>query len=142
MKTKMVKKTEVQRKWYAVDVSGKVLGRAASEIAVLLMGKDRVDYTAHVDNGSGVIALNCGKIRVTGNKASQKIYKRFSGYPGGQKVTIYKTMLEKDPKHILRHAVRGMLPKSKLGARMLKRLKLYVGDTHSHTAQKPEEKKL
>lgn len=142
MKTKMMKKTEVRHKWYLVDASDKVLGRAASQIAVLLMGKDRADFTPHVDNGGGVIVLNCGKVKVTGNKASQKIYKRFSGYPGGQKVTVYKTMLEKDPKHILRHAVRGMLPKSKLGDCMLKRLKLYAGDTHSHIAQKPEEKKL
>ncbi|MFH1798967.1 MAG: 50S ribosomal protein L13 [Candidatus Omnitrophota bacterium] len=142
MKTKMVKQTEACHKWYVVNVADKVLGRAASEIAVLLMGKNRADFTPHVDNGGGVVALNCGKVKVTGNKASQKVYKRYSGYPGGLKETVYEKMLEKDPKYIMRHAVRGMLPKTKLGDRMMKRLKLYAGDTHSHIAQKPEEKKL
>jgi len=141
-KTTMCKKEEVNHKWYVIDVEGKILGRAATEIAVLLNGKDRVDYTPYVDSGAGVVVLNCAKIRVTGNKGSQKTYARFSGYPSGQKSTTYDKMLAKDPKYILRHAVKGMLPKNKLGALMLKRLKLYVGTEHHHEAQRPEEKKI
>lgn len=142
MKTKMLKRGEIGHQWYVVDVADEVLGRAATGIATLLSGKSRPDFTPHVDSGAGVIVLNCGKIRVTGNKSSQKVYKRFSGYPSGQKETVYEKMLEKDPKHIMRHAVRGMLPKNKLGVRMLKRLKLYTGSDHPHVAQKPVEKKI
>jgi len=142
MKTKMAKKTEVDHDWFMVDVSDKVLGRAATKIATLLSGKYRPDYTPNVDGGAGVVVLNCGKVKVTGNKATQKVYKRFSGYPSGQKETVYNKMMEKDPKHIVRHAVRGMLPKNKLGDRMIKRLKLYVGTEHSHIAQQPTEIKL
>ncbi len=141
-RTKMAKKEEVNHEWYVVDVAGKILGRVATEIAVLLNGKDRVDYTPHVDSGAGVIVLNCDKIKVTGKKMEQKTYERFSGYPGGLKRTTYGEMLEADPKYILRHAVKGMLPKNKLGPLMLKRLKLYVGTEHPHAAQCPKEKKL
>ncbi|MFH1552202.1 MAG: 50S ribosomal protein L13 [Candidatus Omnitrophota bacterium] len=140
MKTKIIKHEETAHQWYVVDVSGKILGRAATEIAQMLSGKNRPDFTPNVDNGAGVIVINCDKIKVTGNKASQKVYKRFSGYPGGQKETVYNKMFEKDPKYIVRHAVKGMVPKNKLGARMMKRLKLYVGGEHPHAAQKPEEK--
>jgi large subunit ribosomal protein L13 len=141
-RTKMAKKEEVTHDWYVVDVADKVLGRVATQIAVLLNGKDRVDYTPHVDNGAGVIVLNCDKIKVTGKKSEQKAYERFSGYPGGLKKTVYEKMLAEDPKYILRHAVKGMLPKNKLGPLMLRRLKLYVGTEHPHTAQCPKEKKL
>ena len=141
-KTKMIKEQETCHNWYIVDVEGKVLGRAATRIASLLKGKDHVDYTPHVDNGDGVIVLNCGKVKVTGKKAEQKYYKSYSGYPNGLKETRYDKMMEKDPKYALRHAVKGMLPKNKLGARMLKRLKLYVGTEHSHVAQNPKEIKL
>lgn len=143
MKTKMVSKQEVDHKWYVVDVKDKVLGRVSTKIATLLIGKDRPDFTPHTDNGAGVIVLNCDKVKVTGKKAEQKVYKRFSGYPSGQKETLYKDMMEKDPKYILRHAVKGMLPKTKIGELMLKRLKLCVaGETNPHTAQKPEAKEL
>ncbi|NQT32683.1 MAG: 50S ribosomal protein L13 [Candidatus Omnitrophica bacterium] len=142
MKTKILKQAEVEHPWYLVDIGDKVLGRAATQIANLLMGKNRADFTPHVDSGGGVVVVNCNKIRVTGNKASQKVYKRFSGYPGGQKETVYSKMFEKDPAYIVRHAVKGMLPKNKLGARMLKRLKLYVGSEHDQAAQKPEEYKI
>jgi large subunit ribosomal protein L13 len=138
MKTKLIKRQEATHEWYVVDVSGKVLGRAATEIATLLMGKNRPDFTSHVDNGAGVVVVNCDKIRVTGRKASQKVYTRFSGYPGGLRKTVYEEMFKKDPKYVMRHAVKGMLPKSKLGVRMLKRLKLYTGDEHPHAAQKPK----
>ena len=141
-RTKMAKKEEVTHDWYVVDVADKVLGRVATQIAVLLNGKDRVDYTPHVDNGAGVIVLNCDKIKVTGKKSEQKAYERFSGYPSGLKKTVYEKMIIKDPKYILRHAVKGMLPKNKLGPLMLRRLKLYVGTEHPHTAQCPKEKKL
>jgi large subunit ribosomal protein L13 len=142
MKTRMIRHIDVEHKWYIVDVEGKILGRAATAIATLLNGKNRPDFTPHVDCGGGVIVLNCGKIRVTGDKENQKGYKRFSGYPGGQKVTVYSEMLEKNPSYIMRHAVKGMLPKNKLGARMLKRLKLYTGVEHPHVAQNPIEKKI
>jgi large subunit ribosomal protein L13 len=138
MKTKLIKRQETAHEWYVVDVSGKVLGRAATEIATLLMGKNRPDFTPHVDNGAGVVVINCDKIRVTGKKASQKMYTRFSGYPGGLRKTVYEEMFEKDPKYVMRHAVKGMLPKNKLGVRMLKRLKLYTGTEHPHAAQKPK----
>jgi large subunit ribosomal protein L13 len=141
MKTKMIKRQDTSHEWYIVDLNDKVLGRASTQIATLLMGKNRPDFTPNVDNGAGVIAINCDKIRVTGRKSDQKVYKRFSGYPGGQKVTSYEDMKEKDPKYIIRHAVKGMLPKNKVGARMLKRLKLYVGEEHPHAAQQPKEVK-
>jgi large subunit ribosomal protein L13 len=142
MKSKILKHKEVEHSWYQVDIGDKVLGRACTQIANLLMGKNKPDFTPHVDSGAGVVVLNCEKVKVTGNKATQKVYKRFSGYPGGQKETPYEKMLEKNPTYIVRHAVKGMLPKNKLGARMLKRLKLYVGSEHDQTAQKPEEYKV
>lgn len=142
MKTRFIKHEETEHHWYIVDVQDKILGRAATEIATLLMGKNRPDFTPHVDSGAGVVVLNCGKVRVTGKKETQKEYKRYSGYPSGQKVTYYKDMAEKDPKYIIRHAVKGMIPKNKLGARMLKRLKIYTGVEHPHSAQKPVEVKL
>ena len=142
MKTKWIKNEETAHKWYIIDVSDKVLGRAATQIASLLSGKSSPDYTPNVDNGAGVVVVNCEKVRVTGKKPRQKVYKWFSGYPGGQRQVTYEKMFEKDPKYVLRHAVKGMLPKNKLGARMLRRLKLYAGSEHPHTAQKPEEKKI
>ena len=142
MKTHLLKKNQVEHEWYIVDVAEKILGRAATEIATLLSGKYRSDYTPHVDSGAGVVVVNCDKVKITGKKAEQKVYKRFSGYPGGQKETVYKKMFAKDPKFVVKNAVKGMLPKSRLGARMLKRLKLYIGDTHPHIAQTPKEKKI
>ncbi len=142
MKTKMVKHKEVKHDWFMVNVEDKTLGRVATQIAVLLMGKNKPDYTPNVDNGGGVVVLNCGKIRVTGKKSEDKIYKRFSGYPGGQRTTGYEMMLQKDPKYVLRHAVKGMLPKNKLATLMLRRLKLYTGTEHRQLAQKPVEKQI
>lgn len=141
-KTKMLKQQEVKHQWYVIDVEDKILGRVATKIAKILSGKSRPDYTPNVDGGGGVVVLNCGKVRVTGAKEEQKVYKRFSGYPSGQTETVYKKVKEKDPKHLLRHAVKGMLPKNKLGALMIKRLKLYEGKEHSHSAQQPIEIKL
>lgn len=138
MRTKIMKQEERSHEWFMVDVADKVLGRVAAHIAVLLRGKNRRDFTPHVDSGAGVIVLNCDKVRVTGNKAEKKIYKRYSGYPGGLKETIFKHMKAKSPEYIVWHAVRGMLPKNKLGARMLSRLKLYKDEKHPHAAQKPQ----
>lgn len=142
LKTKMIKREEVKHEWYIVDVADKILGRAATKIATLLNGKYRPDYTPHVDSGAGVIVINCDKIRVTGNKENQKVYKSFSGYPGGQKEILYEKKFEKDPTYIMRHAVKGMLPKNKLGALMMGRLKLYIGSEHSHAAQQPKQKDI
>ncbi len=141
-KTVIRKREETEHEWYIIDVADKVLGRAAVKIATLLNGKYRPDYSPHIDGGAGVVVVNCDKIRVTGKKASQKVYKRYSGYPGGQKETVYEKMFEKDPTFVMRHAVKGMIPKNKLGARMLKRLKLYTGEVHSHEAQQPKEIKI
>lgn len=141
MKTRMLKKADANHEWFVIDAEDKVLGRTATKVATLLTGKYRPDYTPNVDNGAGVVVLNCGKIKVSGKKKEQKVYKRFSGYPGGQTETVYDKMMEKDPKYILRHAVKGMLPKNKLGSLMLKRLKLYEGVEHPHSAQKPQRDK-
>ena len=141
-KTQMKKQNEAVHEWYLLDVDGKVLGRAATKIATLLKGKHKADFTPNVDSGAGVIVVNCDKIKVTGNKADQKVYKSYSGYPSGQKEVPYKEMAAKNPIYVLRHAVKGMLPKSKLGAKMLKRLKVYKGAEHPHTAQTPKQTEL
>jgi len=140
--TKMKKKEEVAHEWYIMDASDQVVGRIATRVAALLRGKHQTDFTPYVDAGAGVVITNCEKVRVTGKKAEQKFYSHFSGYPGGLKQTRYDKVLQKNPRHILRHAVKGMLPKNKIGARMLKRLKLYVGDKHEHAAQKLQEIKI
>ncbi len=137
-KTTMKKTEEVDHAWYLVDVKDKVLGRAATEIAARLRGKYLVDFTPHVDGGAGVVVINCDKVRVTGRKGEQKVYKTYSGYPGGLREVVYNKMFDKDPTYVLRHAVKGMLPKNRLGARMLKRLKLYRGGEHPHAAQVPK----
>lgn len=141
-KTVMKKPLETSHEWYIVDVADKIVGRAATRIATLLKGKHKVDFTPHVDNGAGVIVLNCDKVKISGNKSLEKIYKRFSGYPRGQKETTFEVMMVKNPKHVLMHAVKGMLPKTKIGAKMLKRLKLYTGEDHPHTAQRPTTVKI
>ncbi len=138
MKTTHVKKEEVTREWHLVDASDKVLGRLATQIATILIGKNKALYSPHVDSGDGVVVLNCEKIRVTGKKPEQKVYKRFSGYPGGLKLETYESLQKRRPHEALRHAVKGMLPKNKLGRLMIKRLKIYVGDKHPHMAQAPK----
>lgn len=138
-KTKMVKKEKARHDWYVVNAKDKVLGRLASKIAVMLSGKDRPDWTPNVDSGAGVIVTNCDKVKVTGKKNEQKNYTSYSGYPGGLKTVAYKEMMQKKPAYILRHAVRGMLPKSRLGERMLKRLKLYTGEEYPHSSQQPKK---
>ena len=136
--TKMQKKGEVTRNWYEIDAEGKILGKVAAEIAVRLMGKNKPSYTPHVDGGDFVVVTNAEKIAVTGKKLTDKKYYRHSGYPGGLKVRSLQEMLEKQPTEVIRKAVERMLPKNKLGSQMIGRLKVFVGNEHAHTAQKPE----
>ena len=136
--TVMQKKEEVVRNWYEIDAEGKILGKLAAEIAVKLMGKHKVSYTPHVDGGDFVVVTNAEKIAVTGKKLTDKKYYRHSGYPGGLKVRSLQEMLEKQPTEVIRKAVERMLPKNKLGSQMIGRLKVFVGNEHAHTAQKPE----
>jgi large subunit ribosomal protein L13 len=137
VKTYSQKASEVQRDWYVVDASGQVLGRLATQIATLLRGKHKPTYTPSIDGGDFVVVINTEKIRITGRKADQKIYYRHSGYPGGLKATPYRMMLAKHPDRILRIAVKGMLPKSRLGRKLLLKLRIYSGPNHPHAAQQP-----
>lgn len=130
-----IKKDDVKRVWRLVDGKDRVLGRLATEVVTLLLGKHKSTYSPHVDAGDGVVVINCEKVRVTGKKAQEKQYKRFSGYPGGLKLESLESLKKRRPHEILRHAVNGMLPKNKLGRKMVKRLKIYVGDKHPHMAQ-------
>ena len=139
MKTYTAKPGEVPRKWWVVDAEGKNLGRLASEIAIVLRGKNKPQYTPHVDTGDFVVVVNAKKIAVTGNKLEGKIYYRHSGYPGGLKSRTLGEMLERRPNEVLRKAVKGMLPKNRLAARQITKLKIYAGPEHPHAAQKPEE---
>lgn len=136
-KVYMAKPMEVERRWLLVDAKGKVVGRLASEIATILMGKNKPTYTPHVDVGDFVVVVNADRVEFTGRKWEQKRYYRHSNYPGGLKFRTAKEMRERKPEEILRHAVRGMLPKNHLGRRMLKKLKIYAGESHPHEAQKP-----
>ncbi len=138
MKTFMLRKEDVKRDWYLVDATGKTLGRLASEIAKILMGKNKPTYTPHVDGGDFVVVINAEKIFVTGKKLNQKIYYRHTGYFGHLKETTLKEMLEKKPEEVIRLAVKGMLPKNRLRDRRLKRLKVYAGAEHPHKAQNPK----
>ena len=140
--TVMQKKEEVVRNWYEIDAEGKILGKLAAEIAVKLMGKHKVSYTPHVDGGDFVVVINAEKIAVTGNKLLAKKYYRHSGYPGGLKTRSLEEMLAKQPTEVIRKAVERMLPKNKLGSQMIGRLKIYVGNEHTHAAQKPERIEL
>lgn len=142
MKTFMLRKEDVQRDWYLVDATGKTLGRLASEIAKILMGKHKPTYTPHVDGGDFVVVINAEKIHATGKKLNQKIYYKHTGYPGGLKETTLKEMLQKKPEEVIRLAVRGMLPKNKLRDRRMKRLKVYAGPEHPHKAQNPKPLEL
>lgn len=137
-KTKSAKAEEQDRKWFIVDAEGEVLGRMSSKIAHVLRGKHKPSFTSHVDCGDFVIVINAEKVRLTGNKLNAKEYLRYSGYPGGQKSTTAKELLVKKPFAVVENAVRGMLPKNKLGRAMFKKLFVYAGADHPHQAQKPE----
>lgn len=142
MKTYAVKASEIERRWYVVDARGKTLGRLASEIAKILMGKHKPIYSPHLDCGDYVVVINADQIRVTGRKMRQKIYYRHSLYPGGLKEIPLYRMMEKHPTRVLELAVRRMLPKNRLGRKMFKKLKVYAGSEHPHQAQKPEPLEL
>jgi len=136
-RTYSAKPVEVKRQWFVVDAEGKTLGRLASAIAATLRGKNKAMYTPHIDTGDFVIVLNAGKVRVTGNKESQKNYYRHSNYPGGLKTTSLKEMRRTHPERIIENAVRGMLPRTLLGEQQLKKLKVFTGGEHPHGAQNP-----
>ncbi len=138
----MAKTGEVEAKWYVVDANERILGRMADKIATILMGKHKPTYTPHVDTGDFVVVLNAEKIRVTGDKRTKKEYDWFTRHPGGRKILTFDKMQEKHPEKIIELAVRRMLPKSKLGRKMLSKLKVYVGTDHPHQAQLPEALEL
>jgi large subunit ribosomal protein L13 len=138
MKSYMARPLEVERKWYVVDAEGQTLGRLATEIATVLRGKNKPQYTPHVDTGDFVVVVNAEKVVVTGRKAEQKVYRRHSGYPGGLKETSYEQLMERRPNEILRRAVKGMMPKNRLARQQLRKLKIYAGPEHPHAAQNPQ----
>ena len=138
MKTYMAKPAEISRKWYVIDAKDKNLGRMASEIASILRGKNKPIFTPHADTGDFVIVINASEVALTGNKLEQKMYRYHTGYPGGLKEIKYRDMIAKKPEKVIELAVKGMLPKNSLGRTMYKKLFVYAGPEHEHTAQKPE----
>jgi len=142
MTTFSIKEKDIKRDWYIVDATDKVLGRLASTVAFRLRGKHKPEFTPHMDVGDYIIVINAEKIRVTGKKATDKMYYHHSGFPGGIKSISFEKLLEKKPEEIIRKAVKGMLPKKSLGRQMLKKLKIYSGTEHLHTAQQPQPLKI
>ncbi|WP_457572569.1 50S ribosomal protein L13 [Desulfovulcanus sp.] len=138
MKTYSPKPEEIQKNWYVVDAQGKTLGRMAAEIAKRLRGKHKPEFAPHIDVGDFIVVVNAKKVKVTGQKLEKKKYYRHTGYPGGLKETTLAKMMESKPEEVIRHAVRGMLPKNRLGRAMLKKLKVYAGPDHPHEAQQPQ----
>ena len=136
-KTYLAKKEEIKRQWYLVDAKDKILGRLAAKVAVVLRGKHKPVFTPHLDTGDGVIVINAAKIKVTGRKLKQKVYRRFSGYPGGLREVPLDTLLAKKPTTVIQLAVRRMLPGGPLGRDLIKKLKVYADDKHPHKAQNP-----
>lgn len=142
MKSTLAKKNNVEQKWWVVDAEDAVLGRLASKVAMVLMGKTKPIYTPHVDTGDYVIVVNADKVRVTGDKAQTKTYQTYSFYPGGQKIIPFTRMMERHPERVIELAVKRMLPKSTMGRNMYKKLKVYSGPEHEHAAQQPEKMEL
>ena len=138
MKTISAKPGSVQQDWYVVDAEGKTLGRMAAEIATRLRGKHKPEYTPHVDTGDYIVVINAEKIRVTGAKATDKIYHSHTGYPGGLKSISFEKLIDKAPERVIQGAVKGMLPRNPLGRAMFKKLKVYAGNEHPHAAQQPQ----
>jgi large subunit ribosomal protein L13 len=136
-KTTTPNQSEIKRNWYIVDAKDKILGKVAAKVAIYLQGKNKADYTPYIDMGDEVIVINAQKVATTGKKLKDKMYKRYSGYPGGLKETSLEVMLEKKPEEVISHAVKGMLPKNKLGSKMMTRLKVYKDAEHPHQAQNP-----
>jgi large subunit ribosomal protein L13 len=137
-KTYVAKKEDIKRQWFVVDAKDKILGRLAAKVAVLLRGKHKPIFTPHLDTGDAVVVINAAKIRVTGRKPQQKVYRRFSGYPGGLKEVPLETMLKKNPETVVRLAVQRMLPGGPLGRDLIKKLKVYADSSHPHQAQAPQ----
>jgi large subunit ribosomal protein L13 len=137
MKTKSYKNTDLEKKWLLLDASDKTLGRLSTKVAFILMGKDKAQYTPNSDLGDYVVIINAEKIKITGNKDTQKNYYRHTGYPGGLKSTTFLDMIEKKPEEIIFKAVQGMLPKNKLSKTMISKLKVYKGENHPHVGQNP-----
>jgi large subunit ribosomal protein L13 len=135
MKTYSVKAAEIERQWHVIDASDKILGKLATEAAKLLMGKHKPTFSRHLDTGDFVVIINAAKVRFTGKKAEQKLYRSHSGYPGGLKTVNLERMMATNPARVIEHAVKGMLPHNRLGAKMLKKLKVYAGEEHPHLAQ-------
>jgi large subunit ribosomal protein L13 len=138
MKSYMARPAQVERKWHFIDAEGQTLGRLATEIARVLRGKTKPQYTPHVDTGDFVVVVNAEKVVVTGKKAEQKVYRRHTGHPGGLKETSYEVMMERKPTEILRKAVKGMMPRTRLGRQQFRKLKIYAGPEHPHEAQNPQ----
>lgn len=138
MKTYMASPDKIERKWYVVDAEGQTLGRLAAEVAKVLRGKNKPEFTPHIDTGDNVIVINAEKIKVTGKKLDQKVYYHHSDYVGGMKETTLREMMAKKPEQVIELAVKGMLPKGPLGRTMIKKLHVYAGAEHAHQAQKPE----
>lgn len=138
-KTISAKKSTVDKKWLLVDAEGEILGRLASVVAKMLRGKYKTNFTPHMDCGDYVIVINADKVRLTGNKLTDKVYVRHTGYPGGQRFTTPKQLLEKKPIAVIEHAVKGMLPKNKLGSELFRNLHVFAGNEHKHEAQKPKQ---
>jgi large subunit ribosomal protein L13 len=136
-KTYIATKEDIKRQWYIVDVKDKVLGRVAAKIAAILIGKHKPIFTPHIDTGDGVIVINASKIKITGRKLKQKVYRRYSGYPGGLREVTLETMLARKPETVMKLAVRRMLPQNKLGTVIFRKLKVYAQEKHTHQAQKP-----
>jgi large subunit ribosomal protein L13 len=137
--TKFIKTEDVDKKWYVVDAKDQVLGRLAAQVARVIRGKNKAIFTPNMDTGDFVIVLNADKIKMTGKRELQKTYFSHSGYPGGTKIRTFTEMIEKNPDFVIRHAVKGMLPKNRLGRKLIKKLKVYTGNEHPHSAQQPEE---
>ena len=135
MKTYSTKPADIERKWHLIDASGKTLGGLATQVASLLMGKHKPIFSPNQDTGDHVVVINAAEVRVTGNKAKQKLYYRHSGYPGGLKSITLEKMMQTDPTRVIEHAVKGMLPHTRLGAAMMKKLRVYAGEAHPHQAQ-------
>jgi len=135
MKTYSTKASEIERQWHVIDASDKILGKLATEAAKLLMGKHKPMFTRHLDTGDFVVVINAEKVRFTGKKAEQKLYHSHSGYPGGLKTVSLGRLMQTNPARVIEHAVKGMLPHNRLGAQMLKKLKVYAGEEHPHLAQ-------
>lgn len=139
MKTTFVNEADIDRKWHVVDAAGKPVGRLAVEVANVLRGKNKVDFAPHVDNGDFVIVINAEQVRLTGNKEDQKLYKHYTGFPGGLKQYKASVIRERNPERIVFQAVKGMIPHTRQGRQVIRRLKVYAGTEHPHAAQQPAE---